>query len=345
MNRLQLIVLILICHRASFAQIGGSQSLDFTNTAVNAGVFAIGGVDVSHRDLDNNHFWQNPASLDTGFNNFISYNYNANYADIQNHTLSYTKSKEKLGNFAFGISFWNYGEMQETDENGNEIGEFRASDLILNIGYGRRFDNFSYGLNLKIANSSIASFNSTALLFDLGGQFIHPKEDFVIGMVFRNIGMPLSKYTSDTEFVLPFDLRIGSSYKPKHMPLRFSATLHRLYRYDIVYDDPNLFTGFDENGEPIREEPGTLDKLTRHLIIGTELLITKGFNIQAGYNFMRRAELQIVERKALVGFSFGMLLKVKSVQFALARSVDHISGATTKLTLTSDLNFITKNRI
>ncbi len=324
---------------------GGSQSLDFTNTAVNASIFALGGVDASHRDIDNNHFWQNPAALDTLFNNFISYNYNANHADIQNHTVSYTLSKEKLGNFAFGVSYWNYGEMEETDESGNEIGNFRASDLIINLGYARRFENFSYGLNLKLANSSIASFNSTAVLMDLGGQFIHPREDFVIGMVFRNIGFPISNYTADSEFILPFDLRVGSSFKPRHMPLRFSATLHRLYRYDIVYDDPGSFTGFDENGEPIRETPSTLDKVTRHFVIGTELLIAKGFNLQAGYNFMKRTELLIPERKALVGFSFGMLLKVKSLQFAVARSVDHISGATTKLTLTSDLNFITKNRI
>lgn len=345
MQRLFIIVVLLITDINLFAQIGGSQSLDFTNTAVNASNFALGGVDASHRSIDNNHFWQNPASLDTTFNNFISYNYNENIADVQNHTVSYTLSREKLGNFALGISYWNYGEMEETDENGNEIGDFRASDMIINLGYARRFENFSYGLNLKLANSSIASFNSTALLFDLGGQFIHPEEDFVVGMVFRNIGLPLSNFTSDSEFNLPFDLRVGGSFKPKHMPLRFSMSLHRLYRYDIVYDDPNTFSGFDENGEPIRDKPSALDKASRHLVVGTELLIAKGFNIQAGYNFMRRTELQIAERKGLVGFSFGMLLKVRSLQFALARSVDHISGATTKLTLTSDLNFITKNRI
>ena len=327
------------------AQIGGTQSLDFVNSPMSAVNFALGGANVSLRSVDNNHFWQNPASSDTLFDNVVSYNYNPYYADIRNHVVSYTKSINEIGNFAFGISYFNYGQLQETDPSGNVLGEFRANDYVINLGYSKRFQNFSYGTNLKLANSSIASYNTTALLVDLGGQFIHPREDFVVGMVFRNMGFAFSKYTDQSEFNLPFDVRIGSSFKPKHMPLRFSATLHSLYQYDISYNDPNLFNGFDENGQPIQDELNDIDKISRHFIIGTEFLLVKGFNIQAGYNFMRRAEMQIEERKAMVGFSFGLLLKVKSLQFALARSVDHISGATTKFTLSSNLSFITKNKI
>lgn len=345
LRKLTFFILFIFSNTLVVAQIGASQSFDFANSAVNSWAHAIGGVNVSQRNVDNNHFWQNPSALDTGFNNYASYNYNSLFADVGNHTFSYTNSLNEIGQFGFGISYWNYGQMEETDEAGNVIGEFRAADMIINAAFARRFDNFSYGASLKFANSSIADFNSSALLLDIGGQFIHPTEELIIGMVFRNIGFPLRKYTSTTEFSTPFDLQIGASFKPRHMPLRFSTTLHRLYRYDIVYDDPNVFSGFDENGDPIRDEPNDFEKVARHFVVGTELIIADGFNIQAGYNFIRRNELQIQERRGLVGFSFGAMLKVKSLQFAFARSVNHISGATSKLTLTSDLSFITKNRI
>ncbi len=329
----------------TFAQIGGSQSFEFLNTASNATIFALGGENVSLRNNDNNHFWQNPASLDSGFDNFVSYNYNPYYADIKNHVLSYTFRKKSLGNFGVGVSYFNYGNMKETDPTGAVLGEFRSADYVINLSYARRFENFSYGSSLKFANSSIASYNASAILIDLGGQFIHPREDFTIGMVFRNIGFPLRKYTEESNFRVPFDVRLGASFKPEYMPVRFSTTIQRLYRYDILYDDPNTITGFDENGDPIRDEPSEFEKISQHFIFGTELLLAKGFSIQTAYNFMRRTEMQIEDRKGMVGFSFGMLLKIKSVQFALARSVDHISGATTKFTLTTDLDFFTKNKI
>lgn len=337
-------VSVFLCARVN-AQIGGSQSFDFVNLPVNATAFALGNQNITVRSVDNNHFWQNPASLDTAFDNYLSYNFNPWFADVSTHSLSYTRSHDKLGNFAFGVHYLNYGEMSETDENGNVLGTFSSSEYLINLGYARRFDNFSYGANLKFAHSSLAAFNASALFVDLGGQFIHPSEDFVVGMVFRNVGLVLDKYTGDSDFVLPFDLQVGASYKPKYMPLRFSTTLHRLYRYDIAYNDPNVVTGFDENGEPINEAPGTLDKVTRHLVFGTELLLADGFNIQAGYNFLKRRELQISERKGMVGFSFGFMLRVKTVQVAFARSIDHISGGTNKFTITTDLNMFTKNRI
>ena len=345
MNKYIIIFLVCLAPQFAIAQIGGSRSFAFVQEPVGASTFAVGGQNISLRNLDNNQFWQNPASLDTGFNQFASYNYNPYFADIRNHSLSYNHSIEKIGNFGIGINYWSYGKMIETNEFGTEIGEFSSNDYVINVGYARRFENFSYGMNMKFAHSNIQSFNASALLFDLGGQFIHPNKDLVFGMVFSNMGFPLDNFSESSKFQTPFDLKLGLSFKPQHMPMRLSATFHKLYRYDIVYDNPNAVTGFDENGDPIFDDPNDFDKISRHVVLATELLLAKGFNIQLGYNFLKRAELQIEDRKGTVGFSFGAKLKIKTVQVAFARSIDHISGGTNKINLIVDLNMFTKNRI
>ena len=63
---------------------------------------------------------------------------------------------------------------------------------------------------------------------------------------------------------MPFDIQIGTSFKPEHMPFRFSVTAHSLYKYDIVYLDPNSSTQLDQNGNEVAEEKSTFDKIASH---------------------------------------------------------------------------------
>lgn len=329
---------------ATHAQIAGRTSHEFNRTPMGAVMHALGGQNVSLYKADNNHFWQNPAALDSMWSNRLSYNMNAYFADIYNHGISYTLSKEKIGNMALGVSYWNYGDMEERDEFGNLLGNFSSSDFILNLSYSKSFGVFRYGSSLKFSHSSIGAFNSSAMLLDIGGLFVHPKQEFTVGMVFSNLGFQLDKF-SDERFVMPFDVKLGTSYKPENMPMRLSATFHRLYRYDIAYDDPAVFDGFDENGQPVREDISEINKITRHIILSTEILLAKGFNVQLGYNFLKRSDLRLAENGGAVGLSFGFLMKVKRIQFAYARSIDHISGGTNKISLMVDLNMFTKNKI
>jgi hypothetical protein len=337
-------LLVFSLANLSSAQIGGDRSLDFVNVPVGASTYALGGQNITTRSLDNNQFWQNPASLDTQFSNTASYSYNSYFAQIRNHSVSYTKSIESIGNFGFGVNYFNYGELNETDEFGTELGIFNSNEYVLNVSYSRIITNFSYGAGLKFANSKIGNFNSNAILFDLGGQFIHPNKDLVVGMTFSNMGFQLSKYNEE-RFKTPFDLKLGMSFKPQNMPMRLSATVHKLYRYNIDYSDPNQFSNFDENGDPVVEEVSNFEKASQHLVLASEILISKGFNFHVGYNFLKRSELMIEDRKGTVGFSFGFLAKVKSFQIAFGRSIDHISGGTNKLSISTDLSFFTKNRI
>lgn len=87
--------------------------------------------------------------------------------------------------------------------------------------------------------SSVAGFRSNALLFDLGGTFVHPEKDLTIGLAIKNVGFVLSEYSGTSDTQLPFDVQAGITFKPKHMPLRFSITAYNLAYHGKAFDDPN----------------------------------------------------------------------------------------------------------
>jgi len=63
-----------------------------------------------------------------------------------------------------------------------------------------------------------------------------------------------------------------------------------------------------------------VDNFMRHAIFGTEILLTKNFNLRVGYNYRRQREMGLSERRGVNGLSFGFGLKVKRFGFSYAFS-------------------------
>ena len=124
-------------------------------------------------------------------------------------------------------------------------GSFTATDFALTVGHSHQVGPFALGANLKFASSSIAEYSASALMLDLGGVFEHPSKDFNVALVFKNMGLVLGDYTDQSNSSLPFDIQIGTSFKPQYMPIRFSITVYNLYQGDIAYFDPS------GDGEPV----------------------------------------------------------------------------------------------
>ncbi len=104
------------------------------------------------------------------------------------------------------------------------------------------------------------------------------------------------------------------------MPVRFSATVHHLNKFDMVYNDPNLFFSYDLNGNKIPKKVKIAEKLGRHLALGIEALILPRFRILAGYDHLRRQELRLTDKGAFAGFSFGAWLSIKRFEVGYGRS-------------------------
>ena len=327
----------------SFSQIGGKHVYDFLNLVPAARVSAIGGANVSVFDYDPAYAFQNPAITNDSMHNQLSMSVVKYLAGVTYGNAGIGRSYDGIGDFHAGIQYVSYGKMDETDEYGNRLGTFTANDVVLVTGAARQFDNFRAGANLKLIHSSIARNSSFGIGLDIGGLYLSQNRLFSAGIVFKNIGLQLTKYTPTGEREpIPFEAQAGISYKLEHMPLRLSITTVNLETPNLVYTDPNTEPQFDLSGEEIKVKKRTGDKIFRHFVFGTEFLISKHVNLRAGYNHLRRQELRSENRAGLAGFSFGFGIKTNKFNLDYGYSNFHAAGGLHHFSVGTNLNTFSK---
>ena len=198
------------------------------------------------------------------------------------------------------------------------------------FSHARQANNFRFGTTLKFSNTSISGYTGSAILLDIGGVFIHPQKDFTVGMAIKNFGFVTDEFTSSSNTTLPFDVQVGTSIKPEHMPIRFSITLHQLQEWDLTNE-----------GEEINTFNTTLDNMFRHVVLGAEIILNDHLSILAGYNHLRRKDLRLESTGGFSGFSLGTSITVKAFQLVYAFGGYHVSGNTNTFTLSANLSEIT----
>src|SRR5690606_29315867 len=124
------------------------------------------------------------------------------------------------GRYAAGPQYFNYGSIPYTAATGADLGTFTPSEFMFLVSTCHTANHFSMGASLKFAGSQIETYNASALMADFGGVFKHPDKEFTIGLVVKNAGFALKKFTPETPVSMPFDIQVGTTYKPEHMPLR-----------------------------------------------------------------------------------------------------------------------------
>jgi hypothetical protein len=319
-------------------QLGGYGTFNFLRLPQGTRAAALGGINISADPKDATLFVQNPALMHQDNHRQLALNYTAYYAGISYLTSMFALNHPKTGDWAAAIQYLNYGSMDSYDAAGNSLGTFSAQDYALTIGYSRQIRVFRLGMNLKYIGSAVGSYQNNALLFDVGGVFIHPKHDWRIGLVIKNTGFALGSYTPSSQFTMPFDVQLGSTFKPKKMPFRFSVTMHHLFPTSITYNDPSQKSNqVDEFGNPVAAEVSFIDSFSRRFVLGAEVIVHKNFQLRAGYNFMTRRELGIANQsKGLTGLSLGFMLQIKGFEFAYTYSAWHLAGGLSTLGLTVD---------
>jgi len=317
-----LIVLLFLFMGEMKAQTtGGRSGLNFLQLPAQAKSSALGANHITMSGNDPALFLQNPALLDSAKEDQVSLNLMPYLADTRFINLAYANALRRTGGtWAVGLQYLNYGNITGTDAAGNVVGEFRAADYGISAGYGHTIGAFTIGGALKFVGSSIESYHVRGMAFDWGAVFKHPCEDLTVGFVAKNFGFLKQNFTGANTPALPLDLRVGLTFKPKYMPVRFSGTIHHLNRFDMVYNDPDLFFTYDISGVRIPRKVSVAEKLARHLSLGAELLLHKNFRILLGYDHLRRQELRLNDGGGLAGFSFGVWLKVKRFEISYGRA-------------------------
>ncbi|HEX7414482.1 MAG TPA: hypothetical protein VF411_10610, partial [Bacteroidia bacterium] len=136
------------------------------------------------------------------------------------------------------------------------------------------------------------------------------------------------------------------SKKFKHAPFRFIATYDYLNRWDLTYSDPNNPTATVDpfTNQPIKKTPGKtfFDKLGRHFIVATEIVLTKNFFIRIGFNYKMREELALPQKQGIAGFSGGFGFKISKFNFSYAYTQATPGFSMNSLTLATNLTSFAK---
>lgn len=326
MRKSYLILLGIIITGNCVAQFGGRNSYEFLNVPTNARLAGLGGVNVSLANRDVNFFFSNPALVTDSLAGFASAGYTFYVGDIGQAAFSYAHNFKQIGTVSFGVQHLSYGEIQGYDASGVEIGTYNSGETALVISKSHTVSAFTLGVSLKGVFSNIAGFRSNALLMDIGGTFKHPRQDLTIGLVIKNFGFVLSDYSESSQTTLPFDVQAGATFKPKHMPLRFSVTAYNLAHPGKAYDDPN----------DTEDDRGGLSKVLQHANFGAEVLLHKNVNVLLGYNVLKQTEFKTDNQGS--GITFGASVKIKAFDFTFSRSGYSVSNAAYGFTLAANLN-------
>jgi hypothetical protein len=327
-------------HSALCAQtIGGSSVFNFLKLPNTPQLTALGGINVSVTSKDVGLAFNNPALLNKDMHTQMNAVFNSFYADINNYHLSFGYHHEKLKtNFGWGLTYFDYGKIAETDASGNTFGTIRPNDWVMQVSASRGYlQKWSYGASLKFISSNYGVFRSNGIAIDAGVLFNDTANLFSASVLVKNAGYQLKKYAGTEAEDLPFDLQAGITKKLKHAPISFSLTAHHLHRFDIRYNDTvfnneNVF-GVNKRGK------FTFDKIFRHFVIASQFFPIPQLEITFGYNHLRRQELNINNTaNGLNGFSLGAGLIVKKLELRYARSHYQNNTAYNQLGLNLQLN-------
>lgn len=336
-------VLVLTANHFSFSQsggaIGGNNVYQYLNIPASARVASLGGTYIAVKDDDINSGMQAPSLLNSEMDKALAFS-GVTYADgIKFGNVAFAKHYDKLGTFIASMNYAGYGQFMETDEFGNIVGTFKAADYALAFGYGRELNKyFSYGAAIKFLYSDYYIANSFGIAADLSATFSDTARKITATIQFKNIGSQLKNYVDGVNEPLPAEALFGISKRLAHTPLRFSLTYRHFEKFDLSYEDPLDLGDVDPvTGEAQVKTIDFWNKFSRHFIFGAEILITKNFHINGGYNFQRRKELQVSSRPGLAGFSFGVSMKISKFIISYGRASYHLAGGADHFSITTNL--------
>jgi hypothetical protein len=325
------------------AQIGGLTIFNALNLPTNARSSALGNDFIAVKDADINLGLSNPSLYNMLMHKKLSFSQGFQPGGFSFSTLQYGQAA-KHGLFWSGnIRSANYGKMNETDKYGATIGTIHPADFIFGVGLSKSINPvLSVGTNVNFITSNYAGFTANGLSFDLAGCVHLEAQRITFTGLVKNAGFEMNKFVNknkDRE-ILPAEFQLGISHKLKHAPLRFSLTGHNLQKWNLSYTDPNAKPTIDAiTGDTTAvKTAGFGEKLFRHLIFTTEILISKNIHIRAAYDYNRRKNMKVDARAGMAGFSVGLGLTFKRFTLDYGLLAYSVAGYSNMVSLTMNLD-------
>ncbi len=291
---------------------------------------ALGGLNLTSQH-DPLMLLSNPSGMDSTTIGAATFHYLNFPGGVNIFQMGYHWSGWGKGISGAGLQYFNYGAFDGYDETGNYTGKFYAREFAMTLGYAYSQGVFRYGGSVKILGSLLESYQAYAMAFDFGVVFLHPKKDIKMGLVVKNLGFPFSSYLEEQKRLnLPTDIKLGLSFKPEHMPIRFHLTARNLKKEERDY----FYSPQDQSDD----QSGWGGKVFRRLIWGAEILAHENFRMQLGYNHLVRKELSVPSGNGLGGFSGGFTFGIKKFELSYTRMFYQVASAANLIGITTNIN-------
>ncbi len=249
----------------------GTTGFGFLKIAHSARPAGLGGAFVAVTGDVNSMGW-NPASL-IGINRPLWTASYTNYLiDTQSGFAAVSYPAWEKGTVGVGFCYMYFGGFTKTDDNGEDIGDFRAGDAAAQVSFAYPlFRSLSFGVGVKLIYSTIGDFSSDAYTLDLGFNYRPPIEGLSLGISILNVGFVRSGYSEGFEDSLPVVEKLGFAHQLAHLPLMITGEI------DIPNDNDPYF------------------------LLGGELTLLNSMFIRVSYDWM----LKDVSDEGLPGLSAG----------------------------------------
>jgi hypothetical protein len=321
-----------------YAQPGGNNTWEFLNLTSSARVASLGGKNISLRDGDPGLIFHNPSLLDSTMHNHLSLNYVNYLADINYGYALWAFHHRRLGSFAAGIHYIDYGSFLAADHTGNITGNFTARENSFNLSWATALDSlFTFGATLKGISSSFEQYHSWGMALDAGINYYNPARLLSASVVMKNLGTQFSTwYAGGEKEPLPFELQLGLTKQLAHAPFRFSIVYQHLQDFNLqgkrpegdqAPRDQSLSRKLDDFGS----------EFIRHLVAGVEFIPVQSFAVNIGYNSLRRHELKIDDKASTAGFSWGFNLQITRFRVGFGQARYHLAGSSSHFSVTTNL--------
>tara|TARA_B100001758_G_scaffold243937_2_gene254534 strand:+ start:16522 stop:17505 length:984 start_codon:yes stop_codon:yes gene_type:complete len=320
------------------AQDGGQSAFSFLNIPHSPRTEALGGSSIAILDSDVSLSAIAPSLLNPTMSNELVFTFGDYFSDINLLSFSYAINLNDIGVFGLSLRAITYGEFDANNELGYNEGIFSANDQVLTFGFGKKLNkNFNLGINFNLLNSVYANYNSFAFSSNISSTYFHSEKNFTSTLLFKNIGRQLRFYSLERE-KLPFEIQFALSKELKHLPFRYHLSYNKINQFDIKSPYKLMQQTNTETGELEIKEETIAKTALRHIVIGGELNpFRKSLFIRGGFNFQRRFDMTLVNRPAMIGFSWGIGFKVLKYSVDYSRSSYHLSGTPNNFSIATNL--------
>ena len=314
MRRTLFVIIMVWCITMMQAQ-ESQEVYSFLRLPVSAHVAALGGNNITLTDDDPTLIFHNPALINGVSDKSINLNFMTYMEGAKTASASFIKGIKDRATWGVSAQYMDYGSMKETTADNIQTGTFSAKDIAIAGSFAYMLNNdISGGITARFISSTIGSYSSAAVAFDIGLNYIHEDNGWSVSAVAKNLGGQIKAYDNEFERI-PIDLQLGVSKRFVNAPLRLHATLNRLNRWD---------EGFN-----------------KHLAVGADLLLGETIWVGAGYNFRRSTEMKLSDGESEsnhgAGFSVGGGLQLQRFKLQVAYAKYHVSSSSLLFNLAYNL--------